>query len=333
VADGTDTASRSWKPDESIRYPEVFVWPPKPAGIARWLFGVPGFLLPWTALYIGLAATLWFAVTPSTGDMAHFSPGWVLIIVGRNLLLAIAWFGMLHYVLYVRQAQGMRAKYDRRWPAARSRRFTFGSQLRDNVFWTLCSGVPIWTAYEVVTMWMFANGHLKWLQWSSNPVRFVGMILLIPIFREVHFYAVHRLIHHPGLYRHVHSLHHRNTSPIPWSGLSMHPLEHVAYFSGVLIHWVVPSHPFHAMFHLMHAGISPALGHTGFDRIEIGSHEVPTSYYAHYLHHTLFEVNYADGVIPLDKWFGSFHDGTPEADERTKARRLARRSTIAVTAD
>ena len=50
------------------------------------------------------------------------------------------------------------------------------------------------------------------------------------------------------------------------------------------------------------------------------------SYYAHYLHHKYFEVNYSDGMIPLDTWFGSFHDGTPEAHEAMKARRL-RRST------
>jgi hypothetical protein len=28
--------------------------------------------------------------------------------------------------------------------------------------------------------------------------------------------------------------------------------------------------------------------------------------------------------VPLDKWFGSFHDGTPEADVAMKARRLRR---------
>ena len=49
-----------------------------------------------------------------------------------------------------------------------------------------------------------------------------------------------------------------------------------------------------------------------------------TSYYAHYLHHKYFEVNYADGMVPLDKWFGSFHDGTPEAHEAMKHRRRKR---------
>ena len=50
------------------------------------------------------------------------------------------------------------------------------------------------------------------------------------------------------------------------------------------------------------------------------------SYYAHYLHHKYFEVNYADGMVPLDKWFGSFHDGTPEAHEAMKKRRQMRGS-------
>ena len=48
------------------------------------------------------------------------------------------------------------------------------------------------------------------------------------------------------------------------------------------------------------------------------------SYFAHYLHHKYFEVNYSDGMVPLDRWFGSFHDGTPEASEAMKARRLRR---------
>ncbi|MDE0782115.1 MAG: sterol desaturase family protein, partial [Planktomarina sp.] len=42
--------------------------------------------------------------------------------------------------------------------------------------------------------------------------------------------------------------------------------------------------------------------------------------YAHYLHHKYFECNYADGILPLDKWFGTFHDGSEEAQERLRHR-------------
>lgn len=32
-------------------------------------------------------------------------------------------------------------------------------------------------------------------------------------------------------------------------------------------------------------------------------------------HHKYFECNYAlNGAVPMDKWLGSLHDGTPEAD-------------------
>ena len=72
-------------------------------------------------------------------------------------------------------------------------------------------------------------------------------------------------------------------------------------------------------------GIAPAEGHTGFDRLVTGEKtSVDASSYAHYLHHKYFEVNYADGMVPLDKWFGSFHDGTPEAHEKMKERRRRR---------
>ena len=44
--------------------------------------------------------------------------------------------------------------------------------------------------------------------------------------------------------------------------------------------------------------------------------------YFHYLHHKYFECNYGgDGTVPMDKWFGSFHDGTEEGHELMKQRR------------
>ncbi|NNE80882.1 MAG: sterol desaturase family protein, partial [Silicimonas sp.] len=34
-----------------------------------------------------------------------------------------------------------------------------------------------------------------------------------------------------------------------------------------------------------------------------------------------FECNYGSEEIPLDRWFGSFHDGTRAATERIRARK------------
>jgi sterol desaturase/sphingolipid hydroxylase (fatty acid hydroxylase superfamily) len=109
----------------------------------------------------------------------------------------------------------------------------------------------------------------------------------------------------------------------------MHPVEHLLYFSGALLWWIVPAHPLIAIYQLHNAGLGSVVGHIGFDKIEVdkdGRRLFDTHAYAHYLHHKYFEVNYADGSIPLDKWFGTFHDGSPEAEEAMKKRRFARAS-------
>jgi sterol desaturase/sphingolipid hydroxylase (fatty acid hydroxylase superfamily) len=81
----------------------------------------------------------------------------------------------------------------------------------------------------------------------------------------------------------------------------------------------------HAIFTLVHTGLAPAPGHVGFDKVVIGEDSAfDTHSYEHYLHHKLFECNYADGVIPLDAWFDTFHDGSEESEARLQARLQAR---------
>ena len=39
-----------------------------------------------------------------------------------------------------------------------------------------------------------------------------------------------RFVHISALYKYIHSLHHRNTDIEPFSGLCMHPVEHLYYY-------------------------------------------------------------------------------------------------------
>lgn len=325
---GTRSAKGEYTPLHRPDSSPLFRWPPQPVRVLRWFVGVPGYLFPFNALYAAVAIAVWFLATPSRETLASLGVGWIAFLLVRNYVLTIVWYGAFHLRLYTRRAQDGRFKYNPKWPAPRSDRFTLGSQVRENVFWSLVSGVPIWTAWEVVTLWLMASGRVPWISWDEHPVWFVVLMLLIPLYREVHFYAVHRLIHWPPLYQAVHALHHRNTNPGPWSGLSMHPVEHLLYFSAVALHWVVPSHPIHALYTSFHLMMAPVPGHTGFERVEVGRRSFATHCYAHYLHHKYFEVNYSDGALPLDQWFGSFHDGSPEADAAMKARRRSARASV-----
>jgi sterol desaturase/sphingolipid hydroxylase (fatty acid hydroxylase superfamily) len=316
---GTEDKRGYWKPKALIRYPDVFVWPAQIVNLLKWL---PSYLFPWAITYGLLAFLVWTFLTPSFEQMQSLSLDWILFIFVRNAALAVLVIGGQHFWLYTNRAQGTAFKFNREWPDEPKQKFTFGTQLRDNIFWTFCSGVPIWTAWEVLTLWLHANGVIAGLSIAAHPVWFFVLWFFVPLLHELHFYCVHRFIHWPPIYKRVHHIHHRNINPGPWSGISMHPIEHILYFSGFLIYWIVPAHPLHLMHYSLMTGLSPAQGHTGFDRVLTGKQSaLLLPYYAHYLHHRLLEVNYADGNIPLDKWFGSFHDGSAEADESLRVRR------------
>ena len=127
---------------------------------------------------------------------------------------------------------------------------------------------------------------------------------------------VHRLIHWPPLYRRVHSLHHRNTNVGPWSGMSMHPLEHLIYLSTVLLHFVVPANPLLLIFHLQYFTLSAATTHTGYEGITWrGRLLLRLGTFHHQLHHRYFECNYGGLEIPWDRWIGTFYDGS-DASQR-----------------
>jgi sterol desaturase/sphingolipid hydroxylase (fatty acid hydroxylase superfamily) len=220
------------------------------------------------------------------------------------------------------KAQGTRYKYTSEWLATSGRKFHFGTQLRDNVFWSCVSGGTIWTAYEAVSMWAYANKIIPYLDWRTHPVYFVLLLCGIQFWRLFHFYWVHRISHWKPLYKSAHYLHHKNINIGPWSGLAMHPIEHILYFSCILIHWVVPSHPIHMLFNAQHAALTPAQGHVGFDKVEIkGTAKVPAASFFHQLHHRYFECNYGENDFPFDYWFGTFHDGSPESHTNMREKR------------
>ena len=322
---GTEDARGFWQPEKPVSYGPAFDWPPRPRALLKWFFGFPGFFLPWNLFYAVAAILIWKYLTPSLETMKTVSIGWIGIILIRNIGVSLLVYGAWHLWLYKWRRQGTSFKYNRQFPKEEAAGFRFNNQTYDNMFHTLVSGVPIWTAYECLLYWAYANGIAPMINFGDHPIGFVAVFFLVPFIHEIGFYFAHRLLHVPALYKVAHKLHHRNVNPGPWSGLSMHPIEHIIYFSTILLFFFIPAHPVHMINLSNRLGVGPAQGHTGFDRLVFNEDtSMEASYFAHYLHHRYFEVNYSDGMVPLDKWFGSFHDGTPEAHEAMKARRARR---------
>ena len=142
------------------------------------------------------------------------------------------------------------------------------------------------------------------------------------------FYFGHRLLHAKFLYKRFHDLHHRNVEVGPWSGLATHPVEHIIYFSTVVVQWALALHPVNARFQIQLAAFPPALSHSGYEKLQVNDKlDIEGGAHFHYLHHKHFECNYRGSLTPLDRLFGTFHNGTAEAQkammERMRARRRA----------
>ena len=297
-------------------------WPLDPSAAFAW------WLKSWSPQSINLAIVAlafacWHWASPTLATAA--TPGWwILGLWLRNLILITLLAQSLHLVFHRWALQGKQHKYDPRPYPRQGRQFTFADQYWDNVFWACASGVTIWSGFEAIILWAMANGYAPLWSWQDGPIWFVALFLLIPLWESLYFYVIHRLLHSRALYR-FHALHHRNTDVGPWSGLAMHPVEHLLYFGTAAIHLIIPSSPVHLICHLMFFALYAVTTHTGFEGLfSKGKERLHLGNFHHQMHHRFFEVNYGTLDIPLDKAFGTFHDGTDAADKSMKARLRAR---------
>ena len=322
MSDSSEASRWAHTPELPIQVSPLFQWPLRPMAILRW-FWDSWFLISEKLIIVAIAWISWTYFQPSLEVAQTLAPGWIAQMWLRNMVLIGAVAGGLHLWFYRYRAQGDTLQYDAR-DISKGRAFTFQRQVWDNAFWTLASGVTIWTAYEVMFIYAFANGWLGVLSFAANPIWFIALFFLIPIWESFYFYWIHRALHLKPLYKLAHHLHHRNTNIGPWSGMSMHPIEHVMFLGGVLIHWVIASHPVHVLYHLQYYALTAVTTHAGFEGLFVrDKNRLSMGTFHHQMHHRYFECNYGSLEIPWDKLFGSFHDGTAEgrtqmADRRTR---------------
>lgn len=327
VADGVapkvKSKKKTWNytPPLPIKVSPYFSSPINPLAWLKW-FIKGWFPISEKAIVLILSIVSWAYFHPELERCRDFAVDWIAQIYLRNMVLMILVAGGLHCYFYIWRKQGDKRHYDARPFASNNQMFTFNSQILDNMFWTLASGVTIWSAYEVLMMWTMANGHLPVLLLPDDNLWLILLILLVPIWETFYFFLIHRLIHWPPLYRSVHYLHHRNINVGPWSGMSMHPVEHAIYFGTILIHLLVPSSPLLIIFHLQYYALTAATTHTGYQGLTVAN-KMPLGLgtFHHQLHHRYFDCNYGGLEVPLDKWTGNFHDGTEASHQQFIQRR------------
>ena len=254
-----------------------------------------------------LALTV-YAVAPYNIPAAKsWSWSWVLPRLCLNFAVALAYYGFFYVGLYVRQLA--KRKYaPEKFPTA-------GNMAHNLYYWSL--GVLQWTLLEALMMRLWASGQVPYVSAKeivSSPALLCWnafWVLAMPLWKDLHFYAAHRFIHIRAIYKYVHSLHHRNSDPEPFSGLTMHPVEHLYYYSNAFFPALYLSglSPFLFYWCFFQLAISPACGHSGWE-----DHFQSNQY--HYCHHAKFECNYGSPMSGfIDQWCGTFREKLGESKE------------------
>ncbi|CAJ1336740.1 unnamed protein product [Effrenium voratum] len=254
-----------------------------------------------------LAMAVYVAAPYDISAATSWSWSWVLPRLCLNFAVALAYYGFFYFGLYVSHWSSRKFAPDR-FP-------TSGNMAHNLYYWSL--GILQWTLLEALMMRLWATGKVPYVTAAdiiSKPVLLclnVFWVLAMPVWRDLHFYIAHRFIHIRAVYKYVHSLHHRNSDPEPFSGLTMHPIEHLYYYSNAFFPALYLSglSPFLFYWCFFHLAIAPACGHSGFE-----DHFQSDQY--HYCHHAKFECNYGSPMSGfIDQWCGTFREKLGESKE------------------
>jgi lathosterol oxidase len=154
-------------------------------------------------------------------------------------------------------------------------------------------------------------------------------LLAFPIMFVIHdtyFYWIHRMMHHPFLFKWFHLVHHKSTNPSPWAAYSFHPLEAILENGIILIfYFSIPMHATHVPIFFLFSIIYNIYGHLGwelypkgFSRTAIGRW-VNTSV-AHNQHHKYFKGNYGLYLLFWDRVMGTLREDYDQAFDSVKAK-------------
>ncbi|KAL1876436.1 hypothetical protein VTK73DRAFT_9302 [Phialemonium thermophilum] len=149
--------------------------------------------------------------------------------------------------------------------------------------------------------------------------------ILFTIWNDFTIYWIHRLEHHPLIYKHIHKPHHKWIVPTPWAALAFHPVD--GYVQSLPYHVFVFICPVQKYLYLILFGLVQIWTIFIHDGDMISDHWLEkyiNSPAHHTLHHLYFNVNYGQYFTWADSYFNSHRPPRPELDPLLEALRVMR---------
>ena len=134
---------------------------------------------------------------------------------------------------------------------------------------------------------------------------------LLFLMHDFYFYIMHRIMHHPTVFKYIHLVHHKSTNPSPWAAYAFHPLEAIIEQGIVVIfYFTLPIHISHLAIFFLFSIVYNVYGHLGYELYPKGFNKnwfgkwINTSI-NHNQHHQFFKGNYGLYTLIWDRIFGT----------------------------
>jgi sterol desaturase/sphingolipid hydroxylase (fatty acid hydroxylase superfamily) len=182
---------------------------------------------------------------------------------------------------------------------------------------------------STIMIYVSTKGYTQiYFTFSSHPFFSIAGFLLLLFIDDTWFYWVHRLLHHPKLFKYIHIEHHKSNNVNPFTSMSFHFAEPL-----LLTIWIIPVSfimPIYAPvlgLIQVYGLLDNIKGHLGYEFYPKWWHKTWFKYFTtsthHNMHHSKFNGNYGVHFRIWDKLLGTEFKNYEDEFEKIKQREEA----------
>jgi Delta7-sterol 5-desaturase len=146
--------------------------------------------------------------------VGNFFKGYLSGLVLNGAIMSLAYF--LFWKLLKKRFQKWRIQVKERVDAKQIK-----NELK-NALITLAVG----SLFSCIVIYLSTRGYTKlYTNYAEHPLLSYAGFFILLIIDDTWFYWMHRLLHHPKIYRHIHAVHHKSVDVNPFTSMSFHALE------------------------------------------------------------------------------------------------------------
>jgi len=221
-----------------------------------------------------------------------------VIIVSRYFILS----GIFHLYFYVwKHEEWERRKINKKaYPPKQFQKEVYWSMITALIFAVIGAILGIFWQKGFTAIYLDINDYQLW--W------FPISIIVSMFIHETYYYWLHRFMHHPKIYKHVHQVHHNSKITSAWTAFSFHPIEGILEALIMpLIVILIPMHLYAIIIHLTIMTLTAAINHLDIEIYPrnrfgslLGKHVIGATHHSH--HHKFYRFNFGLYFTFWDKW-------------------------------